>query len=297
MYSNSIKELAKRGIRLEILGFVLNICRYTVPYLIGYAFTANTEKYIEPLLYRTLCNDILQFAGIALLLMAFLRWLKISDNLMLFVGLGMSLLGMLFNGIDVNNPLGNIFLGYFVGTEDAAGRVFSYFPLLNWFLVPVSGYLFGKLLIRVKDKDKFYLMLSPAALLATVVYFTINIQTGRGMFGEGQNCYYHIQTGDVLISIIAAVGLLGFYYCLSKWIPKFAMNVIKIISRNVTHVYCIHWVIITFSINVCMYVVRGTQELSVFVTLLLSFVISITAICISHIFSAKAGKKVGERGK
>lgn len=284
-------ELAKRGLRLVIAGFVLNLCRYTLPYLLGYAVTGNHDKFIAPLLYRTLCNDILQFAGLAMILTALLKKWKVPAVFMFALSLGMSAAGMLLNGVDLGSPMGNILLGHLIGTEDAAGMVISDFPVLNWFIVPVSGYLFGSCLIRVKDKKRFYMLLSPVCAIATVIYFTIGIKNAAGMFGEGQNCYYHITTSDVLISILAAVGILGIYYAVAGRIPGRLMYWIQDISKNITRIYCLQWVILVPVTNVLLYAARGTQELPTGITLLLSLAISMAAITAAHLWSARAQRR------
>lgn len=127
-----------------------------------------------------------------------MTWLHIPDVAMLVLCFGMSLLGTWLNGFDAGNPLGNIFLGYLVGTEDAAGMVLSDFPVLNWLLFPVSGYVFGRQLLHVRDKTPFYMFISPICILITAVYFTVGTRNGSGMFGEGQNCYYHLETPDAI---------------------------------------------------------------------------------------------------
>lgn len=285
--NNSAQDYVIRGLRLESAGFLLNICRYTIPYFIGYAITSDYDKYMDGILYRTFCNDILQFAGMAMLLIALLQWLKVSDIVMFIISFGMSLAGMLFNGMDVGNLPGNLFLGYFIGIEDAAGKVCSDFPLFNWFMAPVFGYLFGKYLIRVKDKKKVYLMLSPICIVITIIYFAVGIKNSLGMFGEGQNCYYHILTNDILASMIAAIGILGIYNCVVRWIPKGWMYWIEDTSRNITVIYCIHWVMVVLITNVLLYAVRGTQELPLPYMLLLSFGISMAAIVISHFWAGR----------
>lgn len=115
-----------------------------------------------------------------------LTWLHIPDVAMLVLCFGMSLLGTWLNGFDAGNPLGNIFLGYLVETEDAAGMVLSDFPVLNWLLFPVSGYVFGRQLLHARDKTRFYMFISPICIMITAVYFTVGIRNGSGMFGEGQ---------------------------------------------------------------------------------------------------------------
>lgn len=285
--NNTAVTYVKRGFRIAATGFVLNICRYTVPALIGYAITSDYANYIEPIMYRTLCNDMLQFAGTAMMLIGFLQWIKAPDFIMLIMSFGMSLCGMFLNDTDVDNSVGNILLGFLIGTEDKAGMVLSDFPLLNWFIVPVAGNIFGKFLIRVKEKDRFYLTVSPVCLVVTAVYFIIGIKNRAGMFGEGQNCYYHITTNDVLISITGVMAVLGVYYFAAKLIPDNFMKRIMGLSKNVTSIYCIHWVVIALTVNVGLYAVKGTQELSVPVTLLLAFLTSIASIIIAHFWSER----------
>lgn len=280
-------DYAGRGIKIGIVGYVLNICRFLIPFLIGYMITGDYDRYIDSLPYRVFGNDILQFACLAMLFMALFVKLRLSDMAMLLICLGMSLLGTCLRGIDVGMPYGNIFLGYLIGTEDAAGKVFSDFPLLNWLIIPVCGYVFGKRLLCVKDKNLFYWILSPIGILITIIYFSVGIVNDFGMFGEGQNCYYHLSTPDAIASLMAAVGILGIYHVLSRHIPNRVLSLTGEISRNINTVYFIHWVIVIVSTDVVIYIVQGTQELPVPMTMLLGTCISIISILIAHFWSEK----------
>ena len=101
-----------RGFNIFVLGYILNICRYTIPYTIGYAITGDYAVYIEPLLYKTLFNDIFTFAGLAMMIIALFKKLKFSNLVMFVIAFVMCIFGELLNGVDVGNPIGNIFLGY-----------------------------------------------------------------------------------------------------------------------------------------------------------------------------------------
>lgn len=280
-------DYVKRGIQIGIVGYALNLCRFLIPFLIGYMITGNYDKYIDSLPYKVFGNDILQFACLAMLFMALFVKLRISDTLLLLICLGMSLLGTCLSGIDTGTPIGNILLGYLIGTEDAAGKVISDFPLLNWLIVPVCGYIFGKRLLHVKDKKLFYGILSPIGILITIAYFSVGIRNGFGMFGEGQNCYYHLSTPDAIASLAAAVGMLGIYHALSGYIPNRIFSLTGEISHNINTVYCIHWVIVIVSIDVVIYIIRGTQELPVPMAMLLGICISIISILTAHFWSEK----------
>lgn len=282
---NKVSDLCKRGLLMLGISYLLNVCRFLIPYLIGYAMTGEKQKYIEPLFYRVLGNDVLQFAGCMLLFFALLKALKLSDEAIWGMSVLMSVLAQPLNGLDVQQPIWNNFLGYLIGIEDAAGKVFSDFPLLNWMIVPMTGYLFGKRLIFVQDKDTFYRKISPICLLVAVTYCVLGIHLERGMFGEGQNCYYHIMTDDVIVSIIAVLGMLGVYYKMSKWLPKKVLRLFQKISQNITAFYCIHWVLVVISTNVVLYIVKGTQQLQVSGVMLLSLIISIITVILVYIWS------------
>lgn len=274
----------QRGLRLILIAYVLNIVRFLIPYLIGYGITGDTGKYIDPLLYMVLCNDILLFAGLALLLIALFQELKLKDWQMAAIAFAASALGTALNGTDVNNALGNIFLGYLIGTEDAAEMVMSYFPLLNWLVFPVSGYIFGKRLLRLKDKKLFYGILSAICVPTATIYYAIGIIYERGMFGEGQNCYYHLQFSDALGAILSTLGVLGICHFLVQYLPKWAISLSESISRNINSIYCIHWVLVVCITNLGLYIWRGTQVLLVWQTLLLGVAIEIAAIYIASIW-------------
>lgn len=279
---NTAKDLAERGIHLCVCAYALNICRYLIPYLFGYAVTKDSEHFLGDLLYKTLENDILLFASLSFLCAALFKRFNISHLVMLTAGAVFSVIGTQLNGIDFQSIPGNIFLGYLMGTEDGAGLVRSYFPFLNWFIVPASGCVFGYYLQRVRDKKKFYAFISAPALILAAAYFVYGIHTERGMFGEGQNCYYHIITSDVIASIMAAMGLLGVYYVLVPLLPKKLSAFFTEVSRNITYVYCIHWIFVVWITNVFIYIITGTQELPVWETLLLAAAIDAVSVTLAH---------------
>lgn len=289
------KVIFRRGLGLFGMGFMLNICRYTIPYLIGYGITRDYAKYIDPIWYRTFCNDIFQFAGLALCIIAILIHLQISDLEMFLFALACSVLGTCLNGTDVGNPLGNIALGYLIGTEDAAGKVFSDFVLLNWLIVPVCGYLFGKRLKHATDKAAFYRRISPACIVISVIYFIVGIKGSLGMFGEGENCYYHIVTWDALACVVTAVGLLGIHYAIDYRLPDVLMQKISHIGQLMTKVYCIHWVLLVYIVNLGMYMIRGTQELAFGKVVLLSILIMVLSLLLADLWSQR-GKENWRKG-
>ena len=280
----------RRGIRLIGVFYLSNTCRFLIPYLIGYKISGDSEHFLDPLYYRWLGNDVLLFAGLAIITIAAFRYFKLSDKAMLGIAAVMTVSATLIGDVDTHSMFGNIFLGYIVGTDDATGYVISDFPLLTWLIFPITGYLFGKIHIRIKDKRAFYRITSPPALLVPLIYFPIGIHYGWGMFGEGQNCYYHMMIWDVAVCLCLDLGMLGVWYLLSYYISNRGKGFLHEVSCNITAIYCIHWVFVRTITNVIIYIKNGTQILPLWETMLLSLAILLVTLVIAHYYKKlKAG--------
>ena len=273
------QDFMKRGLILFIAGFLLNFLRFGLPYLLGYAINHDAEKYLTPWAYKVFGNDILQFAGLFFLLFGLLSYLKIPDLGILGISAVMSVIGSLVRHVDMGVPALNIALGHFIGTQDAAELVMSDFPLINWFMLPVMGYIFGKFLIRMKDKATFYKILSPIPFVAYIIFFILEYVYGIGQNKveptvlASENCYYHILWYDVVGFAVFAIGVFGVYYFLMNVFPEPVKRFVNSLSRNITRVYVIHWLFVVILTNVVLYTVRGTQDLPIGPTFLLSVVI------------------------
>ena len=270
--------LAKRGLKLIGFGFLLNICRFLIPFLIGYSVTGDAEKYLVPLPFWLFGNDVLMFAGVAFTCLALMIKLRIPKWLMFVIALIFSVGGTCLRGTDLGGDVLNIIGGWFIGTVNAKDQIVSDFPLLNWMIVPTCGYIFGWLLRRVQNKKRFYLYISPAMLVVAAAGFIFGINGEIGMFGEGQNAYYHLYTHDAFLCIAATLGLLGVYYAISHILPKAILRFFSYISRNITKFYCIHWVYVRLITNVILYAATGSQYLPIWATMLISFGILLLTI-------------------
>lgn len=279
---STAKQLLRRGVGVIGTFYISNSCRFLIPYLIGYKISGDAEHFIDPLFYRWLGNDVLFFAGIAIITIAVFMYFRLSDRVMIGIATAMTLAATLIGDVDTGSMFGNIFLGYIVGTDDATGYVISDFPLLTWLIVPVAGMIFGKVLMRVKDKDAFYRAVSPPALIAALIYFPIGIYFGWGMFGEGQNCYYHMKIWDVGVSLCLTVGMLGVWHGLSRSFGDRIKSFLSEVSHNITAIYCIHWVFVRTITNVIIYIKYGTQILPLWQTMLLAAAILIASLVLAH---------------
>ncbi len=280
----TLEQQLKRGFTLIGIFYLSNTCRFLIPYLIGYRISGDTGQFIEPLFYRWLGNDVLLFAGLATITIAIFRHFRLSDGAMLGIAAAMTVAASLLGDVDTHSMFGNIFLGYLIGTDDATGLVISDFPLLTWLIVPVAGFVFGKILIRVKNKREFYRLVSVVPLILALAYFPVGIHFGWGMFGEGQNCYYHMKIWDICVCLCLDIGMLGVWWSLSCIISDRSKAFFTEVSANITSIYCIHWVFVRTITNVLLYIKNGTQLLPLWQTMLLSLAILIVTLIISHYY-------------
>ena len=287
---NKPEQWLWRGISLIGVFYLSNTCRFLIPYLIGYKISGDREHFLDPLFYRWFGNDVLLFAGMAIIAMAIFKYLNLRDRAIFGIAAVMTISATLIGDVDTHSMFGNIFLGYIVGTDDASGYVISDFPILTWLIFPVTGYIFGKVHIRIKDKRAFYRIISPAALLVPLIYFPIGIHFGWGMFGEGQNCYYHMMIWDVAVCMFLNIGMLGLWNLMSRYFSNSTKAFFFEVSNNITAIYCIHWVFVRTITNVILYIKNGTQILPLWETMLLSLAILIVSVAIAHYYKIlKAG--------
>ena len=231
--------LARRGVRILVTGFVLNVIRFLIPDIItGYL---RYGRFCPEIPFDDMVNcDILMFAGLAFIAFAVLKKLNVPDTGLLIVGIGASVLGTCIRWMNTGIPFLDNFLGFIWGT----GRE-SYFPLLTWFLFPVFGYLFGRRIRRCSDKKTFYLLLAPVCLVTGIAYVAVCERYRIGIFSQASN-YYYMGTADAAFICVLTVGVFGFDYALAAAGKKVSVkfSFFDRISRNINSIYCIHWTLI-----------------------------------------------------
>lgn len=233
-----------RGLTILIIGIVLNFLRYGLGMIITNAVNPNFYS-SESIIIEILGNDILIFAGLAMMLFGLLKKIKLPGWAILVISIVMSVLGTIFKGYDLHNVWGNCLVGWFIGTSfpGAEFNTTSYFPLLNWFILVAAGYCFAWILKRVEKKSRFYMVFSSFSAICIGLYIGLCIGPKVGFFQEDFRCTFHIATYDALISLCGAVFAFGLYYGLSKILPKIVLKGATTMSKYINTIYCLQWVI------------------------------------------------------
>lgn len=230
-----------RAFGLLTIGQFLNILRNSIPNLIAYWATG--KQFFIANAFLILQSDILTFAGLAFLLMALFKKLKLKDSTILGIGVLMSLAALIM-WHTVPYPksyLAMQFLGFFIITDAEA-----YFPLLCYFIFVAFGYFIGGYYPRVKDKDALSGRIMAVCFPVAIVYYVIRFLVEMPFLPElGSDLQYNMKpTPDAIATCFFTLGFLALLYRFVRLIggrlPSFVLH----FSRHINQYYCISYLFI-----------------------------------------------------
>lgn len=270
---NSPRELIRRGIFIYILAYVLNFLRYGIYAVYLYITTGVFDEWSR---FCMLSQDIFYFAALSLVLTGILKLIKLKEIHIFIISVVMSVVGgFLAFTVDTGSYVLNYMIGHYIVTPGLT----SCFTLLNWYIFVGTGLLFGYVIRRVRELDKFYLRLLIVSSVVAAVYVIITLISGESFFMSKKNDYYALSLPESigLLSIDFAF-LSAFHFVREEKIPK-AASVIKTMSKNVMAIYMIHWIIIG---NVDCWIIR---DRGVNVGYPLMYVFGIVLIVLSYLLA------------
>lgn len=272
--NNAYKDLFKRGIKILSIALVLELLRNVLPQLIRFYLFA-TPSWQIALSYFT-CVDILAFASMAFILMSLFKRLNLSSIKIFIISIVMVLFASYFSdNVVINNMVLAQILNYFIRINP-----YSSFPLFTWFIFPAFGVMFGEYILHCKNKDKFYMIITPLTFIPATIYFVLGYFYKFGATGDK---YYDMRVLDALISCVLVVGIIGVCYFIKKYLSNVKWHITTNISGNVTAIYCIHWVIISLIYNYSV-IKHISIELSEIPVIILGLLIIIISSFISYFY-------------
>jgi len=250
----------KRGGKLFLLAYLLNCLRGTLPAFIGLNLGVITPGDILPYTPRLLFGvvDILQLAGLALIILALIRrlmpwplaWLILAAA----VAVGSPPLWGRMSGWP---PLDGL-LTLLWGTGD-----FVAFPLFPWLSYPLSGMAFGVWLASSTDQDALFRRAAGFGLALLLLGALIISTNPAFQFGD----YYRAGPGAAAAMTGFVLMWLAACHWLVKHIPANSLfNLFYEWSARVTSFYCIHWIIIGWGVGLVGY---QNQEIRVLILLMI----------------------------
>ena len=239
--------LLRRGIRLLLGGYLLNLCRGGLFLLIaGLAFDWKIEGVDADLpaftLYACMIGDILMFAGITFMFFALVVRLRVSNWLLAVLAIVFQLVGHLFEQYDAGNAIVTSLWGLIIpsGAKDYEDCM-ACFPFLLWALYPIFGYLFGQKLRRVTDLDVFYRRIFLVTAPITVFYAVLNVVYGIRPFSDE---YYWHTLGDAFFFLALDLMIISGFHLLIPYMPGWVHTPLCNLSHDITRVYCVSWCLI-----------------------------------------------------
>lgn len=243
-------DLMRRGVRIYLLGYVLNFCRY--------GFYALAEGILsgvfEPETLEALFGqDILQFAGLALLVTGALKQLGLRADRMLVVGIALSVFGSAMPFVHTGNFALDCLLGHLVVTTHEA----SCFAFCNWYVFVAAGQVFGAVMRKAQEPDRLYLRLGIASGCVMAAYLVATLAFGPLFLCRERN-YYAVSTLEAAGLLSCDLSLLAASHVLVRRFGDAGLRLPLEMSQNLTAIYFIHWCILGLVDSVFYYLLDVT---------------------------------------
>lgn len=235
--SASPAKLAKRGLILLILAWLLNLARGGIPYgLAGWLYHNPQSLYKG--LQQSFFIDILHFAGLSMLIFAGVRHLR--PRLWIYFAITL-MAGLLNEWLQVTGYLqGAWWASLFYGSTEL-----SFFPLLSWIAYPSLGMIYGSLLLKTPDKGMFHCWAAALAVLTVIIgglFFSPAIWRDLGYWGE-YGYYHHGLIGNIVFSALIMIWIAAIF-SVDKYLGQKSVGAMQFMSVNVNSIYIVHWILI-----------------------------------------------------
>lgn len=267
--------LIKRGVKLLLLGYFVNIGELIIPYALAHMLNINYYPITALSLFYV---DILVFAGLAFILIGILKKFKFSKEKMLILAIAFSIIGSFLRFIDFNNLFLNFFMGNFIGTLPFQCTVF---PLFNWFIFPITGLFYGSYFIRAKYKSQFF-SLWPVFLICSLVFIYYNMSKSGAYLYDDAHAYF-ITFLDAIVIIIFIHGFLGFCWKISEFLPNMLINGFDFLSKHINGIYIAQWYFIPSFIILLEYFYKGFIFTDLSIILISIFILIISILVVLYI--------------
>jgi hypothetical protein len=247
---DSAKYCAKRGFILLLSGYMLNFLCIVLPWMIiGESHIFGT--FVDNKFLMGLCGDILQFAGLALLFFAIVKHFKWSDVTVFITTLFITAIGTLCTNkislVLTPEHFYYSFVGLIIPVKNFITSEYVCFSFSNWLMYPVTGWLFGKMLKRCINLNKFYLYLLGISLpLFLLVWGAFEIIGKNIWLVLMDPVIYHQQNPLFMVIYLDIIMVaLSLSHFVSNYLAKIKIwKIIKHLSTEILVLYVVSWVAI-----------------------------------------------------
>lgn len=249
---SELKPKLLRGFKIFLSGYVLNVLRGVIPFSLASYLNMDVvktfpiEKFNEYTILTTV--DILQFAGIALMIMSIIQALNINKYLILVSAFLISMISPILWGIKTDLPIIDQVLELFWGDQPID---FSFiankiaFPVFPWLTFPLLGMFLGETVKNSTDTNRIFNYIGSSGIFVLAIAVAISFTNYQNHFND----YYHSRQGAMLFM---CGFVMGWLYLTKLVIDNISTNSFFDLlfqwSKGVTNIYFIQWIIILWSI-------------------------------------------------
>ncbi|WP_435262560.1 heparan-alpha-glucosaminide N-acetyltransferase domain-containing protein [Tenacibaculum sp. nBUS_03] len=267
----SMLEIGFRGIKILALGYLLNITRFIIPMVMFGGFPddfvkANGLTPGDPqnYVFYTLLGDILQLAGISLIIMGII--IKIIKNK--YAALILAVLIMLTSRAVSGFRFDIVGIDYLCDLLWAKSYN-VYFPVFPWMSFILIGLFFGMWYKEQNYNIRFMFgKMLPFGLGMLLFGGALCYMNYDYHFGD----YYHLGPGGTIVLMGVNLLLIWLGNIVVKYINPTLFSVISYASKNVTSFYFIQWVVIYWGILYVGYSQQSNQLKIVAIMILITLI-------------------------
>lgn len=276
--------MAKRGAWLWVLGVLLNALTWGLIEIIhGLKHGAIDWAEVVSSMFD---NDILLFAGIALMLTALLKRLRLDHGGILVVAAVLSLVGTWMKGWCTGHLALDIPLSYVWGLDRGEGYV--WFPLCHWYIFVAVGLCLGRWLRHVGDRDKFWRYLGWPMLVVGSVYYYLSFTHGFGILEDhnlnSTRSYMFMNSIDHVFCLMSSIGFVGVLHFVAKVLCRGAADFLSLCARNLFEMYFLHWLLIAAAVIAIEELSIPSQDVVLWQKLLLWGMVYLVSFAVAHLY-------------
>ena len=236
-----LKVNVVRGLKLMALGYLLSFLRYTLPEALGITHYGGGFDFFS-FAWEV---DILQFAGFAMILLAFIRhyipWTRTWILLSVLIAASSPLLW----GIATGNPVVDWLLDLVWGSYEEV-----WFPVFPWLAFPLLGMAFSQLIETRQGSIKVDRRMSVAGAVMLAAGILLTYTDPEYHLGD----YYRSGPGAILWMSGFVVVWIFLCELAARKIPENGVfRLLAFWSKNVTVIYFVQWLIIGWGVAIFPY--------------------------------------------
>jgi len=279
---SSLANNIKRAFLLLFLGYLMNALKFIIPIEV---FGTMPESFIQaygwssPLsasqyLYLLSTGDILQLAGISLLLITVIQAYSDNKYVYLALAIAITLLSQVTRGISLEMEQLTYLSRLFFSDHYQV-----YFPVFPWMAFILFGMFMGKIFVAMREQGRlpvFYRYTLMTAITLVLLGFVISYSNFEYHIA---NFFHHGPGGTIYLLGITLLLFWGVHWLVQRLQPGPIFSFLTFLSKNVTSLYIIQWTLICWGMGVIGYQTLNTwQTMAMMPVMLLLSLISLTLI-------------------